>query len=41
MMGEGTSVLETLSAGRNIYLHEPKELGAHWQERYERAQRCL
>ena len=38
MMGEGTSVLETLSAGRNIYLHEPKELSAHWQERYERAQ---
>ena len=38
MMGEGVSVLGTLSAGRNIYLHEPKELSEHWRERYERAQ---
>ena len=38
MMGQGVSVLESLSAGRTIYLHEFKELMAHWRERYERGE---
>ena len=38
MMGPGVSILQTLSCGRAVYLHESKELLAHWDERYIRAQ---
>ena len=38
MMGNGVSILESLSVGRTIYLHEYKELMTHWQERYERGE---